>query len=272
MLPIVRDPCMSQATVIIINIISADSQTPPRISSEADLHLPRILCLHGGGTNPWIFRTQCRSISASLKGHFRLIFAEAPFIAVPGPDVESVYAEWGPFRSWVRPDTAGRMPVCWGPGSVDVEAIDLAISNAIEADDRAGATGRVAGLLGFSQGAKMAACLLFRQQEENARQNKPMDTTPKVEYRFAVLLAGRGPLVALDNPGRDDILRLPTIHVHGTRDPGLHLHRELLHHHCAKGSAKLIEWNGNHRVPINARDVMPIVDAILDTARTIWLM
>lgn len=69
-----------------------------------------------------------------------------------------------------------------------------------------------------------------------------------MRFRFAVLMAGRGPLVSLRpdgrvEPGLDDaaqiievsspvkgrrgeyVLRLPTVHVHGVRDPELELHR-----------------------------------------------
>lgn len=53
------------------------------------LHLPRILCLHGGGTNAKIFHAQCRVLRAELKGIFRLCFAEAPFPSKPGPVSES---------------------------------------------------------------------------------------------------------------------------------------------------------------------------------------
>jgi hypothetical protein len=55
------------------------------IHEEATLYLPRILCLHGGGTNAKIFRAQCRVLRAELGSKFRLCFAEAPFSSQPGP-------------------------------------------------------------------------------------------------------------------------------------------------------------------------------------------
>ncbi|GIJ99633.1 hypothetical protein Aspvir_003634 [Aspergillus viridinutans] len=262
--------------MITITSESSPGTHESTVQPDPGLHLPRILCLHGGGSNARIFRAQCRSLSLQLEERFRLIFADAPFLSGPGPDVESVYAEWGPFRSWVRPTAGGSMSVTWGPGTVDVEAVDKAISNAVLADDSAGATGPIVGLLGFSQGAKMAACLLLRQQQENARRNGPNNRTiTNTAYRFAVLLAGRGPLVALDNARKDVVnggppslqLRLPTIHVHGTRDPGLAIHRELLHRDCVKDTARVIEWDGGHRVLIKTKDVALVVDAILQTAR-----
>ncbi|CAG8888046.1 unnamed protein product [Penicillium egyptiacum] len=51
------------------------------------LHLPRILCLHGGGSNAHIFKTQCRVVSRMLEPYLRFAYAEAPLDSMPGPDV-----------------------------------------------------------------------------------------------------------------------------------------------------------------------------------------
>ncbi|KAL2018151.1 hypothetical protein VTK56DRAFT_1227 [Thermocarpiscus australiensis] len=260
--------------------MAANITTPER--PDSTLHLRRILCLHGGGTNARIFRAQCRSLRARLSAHFRLVFADAPFFSGPGPDVESVYAEWGPFRSWMRPQP-GTGPRGWGQGAVlDFEAVDEALVAAMREDDWLGASGRWVGLLGFSQGARLAGCLLLRQQlqqqqqeeEEEARDSwlhasslQPERERPLSAFRFnfAVLMAGRGPLATdTENPV---LLRLPTVHVHGTLDAGLVTHRQLLHCCCAEGSARLVEWCGDHRVPIKSEDVAPVVEAMLDVAR-----
>ncbi|KAH1947450.1 hypothetical protein KXV44_007533 [Aspergillus fumigatus] len=73
------------------------------MNDTATLHLPRLLCLHGGGTNARIFRMQCRVLEKHLGRTFRLVYAQGPFTVVqPGPDVTSVYKDYGPFRSWLR--------------------------------------------------------------------------------------------------------------------------------------------------------------------------
>jgi predicted esterase len=51
------------------------------------------------------------------------------------------------------------------------------------------------GLLGFSQGAKIYASLLFQQQVVTEKMG--IDQA-KTNYRFAILLAGRGPVVSLE--------------------------------------------------------------------------
>jgi predicted esterase len=261
-------------------------------TADPTLHLPRILCLHGGGTNSRIFRAQCRIIRRHLETSFRLVFPDAPYISEPGPDVTSVYADWGPFRSWMKPQpgAAANNPFSTPLSRVDdvvmpiheidaaevIQAINTSLATAMQADDAAGATGEWCGLLGFSQGAKMAASLLLREQDRmelaGLTYQSILASNPEPRFRFAVLLAGRGPLVTLDQESQaffgqeklvqEPILRLPTVHVHGLLDEGIAMHRELQHRCCTKESTILVEWDGNHRVPIKAGDVALVVTAL----------
>ncbi|GAB1201370.1 hypothetical protein APSETT444_010762 [Aspergillus pseudonomiae] len=252
---------------------------------DSALHLPRILCLHGGGTNARIFRMQCRVLERLLRPHFRLVFAEAPLPARPGPDVTSVYKDYEPFKAWlrVRPEDPAE-------DAYDiVRKIEDSIAAARRADDCQGATGDWVGLLGFSQGAHLAAGILATQQE--LRRRNELDETWPV-FRFAVLLAGRGPLrwlrpdlpmprgfvdaaqcttggeplVSMDLL-QDTRLQILTVHVHGLTDPGLELHRRLLYQYCDSRTATLVEWSGNHRVPIKFRDAASVVEQILCVAQ-----
>lgn len=251
---------------------------------DLTLDLPRILCLHGGGVNAKVFRQQSRGLIKQLKSHFRLVFADGPFFCKPGPGIVPVYENHGPFRRWMR----------WLPEQPECDArtaakrIDRQIKQAMDEDDEQGATGEWVGLLGFSQGAKLAASMLFMQQKRAELLGENMAGS---NFRFAVIMAGRAPLVTFDtqlvmSPGladlaeisvespeeglggkRDHLLRLPTVHVHGRQDQGLHLHRRLLDQYCEPGSARLVEWDGNHRIPFKPKDVALIVDQILDVSR-----
>jgi predicted esterase len=253
--------------------------------------LPRILCLHGGGVNAAIYKVQSRALIRHLQHSFRLVWADGPFLCEPHPDVIEVYGSYAPFRRWLR----------WLPEHAEIGAescideIGYALRTAMEDDDRDGGTGEWVGLMGFSQGAKLSASLLFEQQarEEGAQKARhlvaPGSAMPNIAWRFGILLAGRAPLSnlnpliisseALVSAGGlsegfqfckevDDgaILRKPTLHVHGTADPGLHLHRKLLDDYCERGSATLVEWDGAHRIAIKTKDVNRIVDAIYDIA------
>lgn len=244
-------------------------------NDDPTLHLPRILCLHGGGTNARIFRMQCRMLDRALRPSFRLVDAEAPFTAQPGPDVTSVYKNHGPFKAWlrIRPDDPVR------DARDVVDHIDASIAAAMFDDDQRGGSGEWVGLLGFSQGAKLAASILYSQQKGCIRTN----------YRFALLLAGRGPLVWL-HPGTptppglvdaaqptlslrepdtavESVLQVPTIHVHGLKDPGLEQHRKLLYKCNDPDAATVVEWNGGHRVPVSRQDVNSIVEHVLRIAQ-----
>ncbi|TKA74663.1 hypothetical protein B0A49_05657, partial [Cryomyces minteri] len=152
--------------------------TPPQ-----DLSLPRILCLHGGGVTGDVFKAQARALIKALPT-FRLIFADGPFYCDPGPGIVPVYEDWGPFRRWLR----------WLPEHQEIdddsaiEEVQYAIKTCKDADH---GKGPWVGLLGFSQGAKLAASLLYEQQIQMEKLGKA-DT----DYKFAVLLAGRSPLVS----------------------------------------------------------------------------
>ncbi|KAI1819925.1 serine hydrolase FSH [Xylaria intraflava] len=260
--------------------------------ADTGMHKPRILCLHGGGTNARIFRAQCRVLSRFLEPYFRLAYAEAPYLSAPGPDVVSVYAAEGPFKRWLR----------WLPshepidGKQAVSDIDAAIKAAMEEDDSKGADGPWVGLLGFSQGAKLAASLLFRQQQRALRRAKGeqngADDGIYDGWKFAVVLAGRSPLVNLE-PGvfkssclsdpseiglsekpdlmevarGDHILRLPSVHVHGSADPGLSLHQELFEQYTDPECTRLVQWDGAHRIVLKSTDVQPVVDATVEMAK-----
>ncbi|KFA68960.1 hypothetical protein S40285_07009 [Stachybotrys chlorohalonatus IBT 40285] len=255
-------------------------------SDDTTRHLPRILCLHGGGTNARIFRMQCRVLKKQLASSFRLVFAEAPFLSEAGPDVVSVYRDYGPFKRWLR----------WLPTHPPLKAddviaaVDQSLDVAMCEDDEQGATGDWVAILGFSQGAKVAASILLRQQMINQGFGTRKSTT---NFKFAILIAGRGPLVMME-PGLavpstalidasqnslhsmpneqipfwgPHILSIPTIHVHGLRDVNINLHRQLLERYCDPMSAVLVEWDGEHRVPIKAKDVTAITDEIYRVAR-----
>lgn len=171
-----------------------------------------------------------------------------------------------------------------------VNEIDQALEEAMDEDDDLGATGEWVAVLGFSQGAKVAASLLYRQQ---VREEYLGPNAPNTNFRFGILLAGRAPLVCLDprvalNPPLadasqmtdiplgsqqraseqgDHILRIPTIHMHGRRDKGIALHRQLFEEFCDPYTRRLVEWDGEHRLPLKFKDVALVVHEMRELAR-----
>lgn len=247
------------------------------MTSTSPLSLPRLLCLHGGGVNAPIFRTQFRSFLPLLSSKFRLVFLDAPFLCAEGVGVLPVYADCGPYRRWFR----------WLESHEEISDEEVwgeirgVLKSGMDADE---GTGEWVGVLGFSQGAKLAASLLYERQ-------LALDSGTEGEgtkWQFAVMMAGRAPLVSLSEASKDFTwmqgagglvegvdkesirerpemrLRLPTLHVHGLKDEGLSLHRTLVEDYCAPGSAALVEWDGPHRIPIKKTDVDRVVKAILE--------
>ncbi|KAL9561595.1 hypothetical protein ACKAV7_014151 [Fusarium commune] len=217
---------------------SCSSRHIDSILPDESLFLPRLLCLHGGGTNALIFHAQCRAIRARLDKTFRFVFIDAPYFSHPGPDVESVYAEWIPFRSWKRPGYVFDNDSAQFSFTDDeeIEKIDKCLATGMRKDDEAGGRGPWVGLLGFSQGANMAASLLRRQQtwKQDANLGALTATVLEANFRFAVLLAGCGPLLWMRSDVTGDELEhekherlyLPTLHVHGLRDKRIAKHRD----------------------------------------------
>jgi predicted esterase len=258
-------------------MVSQAGQTPSLASSDQTLHHPRILCLHGGGSNGDIFRAQARVLIRNLPD-FRLVFANAPFECAPGPGIVPVYKDWGPFRRWLR----------WLPEHIEIDdelAAEEVLYNIDVCKRRDAGDGPWVGMIGFSQGAKLAASLLYDQQIRTEKEGKVSTTN----YKFAALLAGRSPLVSfsehskhpalasagaggmceeISNPySSPHVLSLPTIHVHGLNDDGLFLHRKMLEQYHDKKSVTVIEWDGTHRVPIKNKDVERITKEIYRVAR-----
>ncbi|KAI2632985.1 serine hydrolase FSH [Hypomontagnella submonticulosa] len=244
--------------------------------SDPSLHYPRILCLHGGGVNSRIFRIACRVLESQLADCARLVYADAPFFAPPGPLITGSFTEWGPFRSWLPPALGvgpgkgqGVERIDEDPTDVElvVEKIEQSLRSAMEGDDRAGGAGPWVALLGFSQGAKIAASLILRQEHE------PVLSTSLPAFHFGVLIAGPAPLVWLlsspDHPmpqrsSPKSILRTPTIHVHGTHDSVLSSPHEWIYQSCSPDSRKLLEWDGDHFVPTRTEDVAAVVVMITE--------
>lgn len=220
----------------------------------------------------------------ALRSSFRFCFVEAPYAAHPGPDVVRFFSHMAPFKAWLCPQHS----------ETDRRRVEMtsilcsAIENAMLRDDESGADGEWVGVLGFSQGAKMAASLLYTQQyqmEVLSREN------PWPHFKFGILLAGRAPMIWMDpgagvpagladattSPATAQLpklpsiplgrrLRTPTLHVHGLADPGLEYHRELLHGNCDQKYTRLFEWEGGHSVPSKPADTRALAEQIIAVA------
>ncbi|KFH48573.1 Rhodanese-like domain-containing protein-like protein [Hapsidospora chrysogenum ATCC 11550] len=242
---------------------------------NASLPLPRILCLHGGGTSANIFKLQCRGIIKRLGSTFRFVFVDGPWRSQPHPAIVPFFGDEGPFYRWMRWD---------GEHEQDEDAENKVLSTCLRAMDEDRGTGPWVGILGFSQGAKIAASILWAQEKIHGGEGP---------FRFGVIMAGRAPIVRLDPEGKvgavpytadisqmssdvtdwaqdnrgEHAISIPTLHVHGTQDPAMDLHQLMSRNYCKDGTATVIEWEGGHRLPIRTDDVEAVAKRMLQLAR-----
>ncbi|KAL4984145.1 hypothetical protein BDW68DRAFT_190720 [Aspergillus falconensis] len=189
--------------------------------SDPTLHLPRILCLHGGGVTAKVFRLQSRTLIKQLQPHFRLCFADGLFLSEPGPCMIPTYQHYAPFHEII-------------------DELDRSIEAAIAADDAKGATGDW-----------VCASVLYREQ---IRAEKLSAQQAGSQFRSAVLLAARPPLVSLDtelltSPALAEASEITTSGFQNYQVPERRISRPIIHW-CEKGTARIVEWDGDHRVPV----------------------
>ena len=219
---------------------------------KQDPNLPRILCLHGGGTSALIFKIQTRRLQYSLRDKFHFVFVDAPFESGPGPGVLPVFADCGPYYQWIYPPN----PL------LGQKRVRQVLREAIKSDE-----GKFVGLLGFSQGGKQTAGLLA--DLENG------EDTHLPKWQFGVCLCASYPPNSLEyarkqtageewkgesdnhgeirEPEAHEIIHVPSVHVRGLDDPHLEKGRRLLKF-FDKETVVSFEFKISHHLPGAAGD------------------
>jgi predicted esterase len=209
---------------------------------------PAILCLHGGGTNATIFSVQTIRIRRVLDSQFEFVFLDAPFESGPGPGVLPVFEGCDPYFKWLSELRQVEKP------DKTRDLLEDCFKKQRQKDGRG-----FVGVLGFSQGARVAAGLLLEQQ---LRKPKLGDGEG---LSFGVFMNGTcPPLISrfsdLERKGQIDF---PTLSVIGTQDPWREDGRRLYSEHCDRDQAVLLEFDIGHRLPILEQDTAKIVAEIL---------
>lgn len=225
--------------------------------------LPAILCLHGGGTSAEIFEIQTRRIQNALRGKFQFVFINGPFVAPPGPGVLPFFEGFGPYYSWRK------------EGQNSARSHEL-LRRVMEEQARK-PSGPFCGVMGFSQGAGMAAGLILSQQEEvdeeaddEAAEDDGDDgfASPRIDLRlrFGVFFNGvAAPILAQPaTPGlAHQKIRLPTVHVHGNLDPWRESGEILLAENFEEATARVMESQVGHQLPVLKEETLRVADMIL---------
>ncbi|KAI9751184.1 MAG: hypothetical protein M4579_006163 [Chaenotheca gracillima] len=220
--------------------------------------LPRILCLHGSGSNAEIFKCQTRLIRHQLRGSFEFVFVDGPFLSDPGPGILPTFAEDGPFFQWAAKHS----------GQDETRAVQHVLGNVAQQPG----SERFVGLLGFSQGTRVVAGVLRAQQRGALK----LGGRRPVQFRFGVLCMGGGracfpmELVSPTAPAakvvdrEDALIQMPTLHVHGLTDPIYPKSKELVVQFFAPQSATVLEVDAGHHLPRRTQDVACVCRQILE--------
>ncbi|KAL0930187.1 phospholipase carboxylesterase [Colletotrichum truncatum] len=213
-----------------------------------------ILCVHGGGASPDIFRFQLATFRAALKNEFEFVYAAGPHKAIPGPDVLPFFAGMKEFYSWFRREATST--------DEEVEVFNVSIKASVEKWERTNPHSKIVGVLGFSQGGLASTMLLWEQQMGL------LPWLPKLE--FGVLICSAYSEVEAEymrensNLGGDAIQKIsvPSLHVHGSQDCNLGQARDTLATHYSADSARVINFEGAHHVPQKWEDIEKMANAI----------
>lgn len=209
---------------------------------------PLIICLHGSGSSAAIFHAQARRICSKLGSQFNFLFIDAPFQGPAGPGILPFFEDAGPYYYWFTND---------GHDEQSREAEWNAILSTLEGflEGHGYRTTDVKGVMGFSQGALVSSLLL-----KQAKVQRDMHWSA---LAYGILLCGGGGELGISKVGH---LNVPSVHLHGLRDPYLVNGRRLLK--CYNpATATVVTHNAGHQMPTATDDVKRLADAIAQVSR-----
>ncbi|KAF7594565.1 hypothetical protein BBP40_008832 [Aspergillus hancockii] len=230
--------------------------------------LPRIACFHGGGSNGSIYHVQCSQLARLLQDDFELVFFDGPFESGPGPGVLPAFRDNKPYRSWFKKGEKG-FDLADGSG-YDISGRD-GVERVWGLMQAAGPGGEWVAAMGFSQGSRIVGGLLLDQQRRTAAGE--LGSYPNLKLKFGVLCMGGGaPMVSeighrMADPESTEVIRIPTLHVHGLKDMFLGLGQHQYATHYDPHTAKLYEVDYHHAMPWVKHEVEGLADRIREIHR-----
>jgi hypothetical protein len=232
-----------------------------------------LLCIHGAGTSGAIFRVQIAKLSAALRHEFDFVYVTAPHSTSPGPGVIPFFASMGPFYSWFR-DTDESI-------SHRLDAIYKPIQQKVGDWQLANPNSRIVGMLAFSEGALVAAVMLWQQQ----RRMGQVSWLPDIHFTTFICCfyreevtkwmreqiqepQGTGAIVEEDIE-KEMKINIPTLHLLGKQDFVLSRAKMLIETHYTTTFATVMEFDGQHAPPSKREDIEKAAALILESARSI---
>jgi predicted esterase len=189
-------------------------------------------------------------IQRLLCNTFKLIFLEGPLITTAGAGILPVFEGCDPFHRWFRPGKDDNMLPPQTKAQVERALKYLA------AEHKSGVLGKVVGFMGFSQGAKLGAGLLWEQMMKGAESGW--------DFKFGVMCnAIAPPMCEIKEEDKVRRITVPTLHVVGEEDPWRDSSRKLYNEYFDRELSSKFEFPVSHRLPTSEEETKKITDEIL---------
>ncbi|KAN0120381.1 Serine hydrolase FSH [Hyaloscypha variabilis] len=213
------------------------------------MSLPAILCLHGSGVNGQVFKFQTSALQRLLSKTFDFVFLDAPFVREAGDGVLPFFDGCEPFFRWKSKSDDN----IFSHEEIEPEVRKL-IEKTLKSRDN------WVGILGFSQGGRLAAGLLVEQERR-----EELGESDGEGFKFGVFLMTPSPPMSelVYEAGGVEKLQIPSVNVVGKQDKWYESSRKLHKEYFEEGTAKLVEFDMGHRVPSEPADVMGVAREIL---------
>ncbi|KAI9736148.1 MAG: hypothetical protein M1834_001032 [Cirrosporium novae-zelandiae] len=210
----------------------------------------KFLCLHGAGTSAKVFEIQTAALRLELArdGLSTFEFLDGEFSSRPAPGIGDLFE--GPYYSFY--------PFLYKTDGLPRETVAEAhalVQEVIEDE------GPFDGIIGFSQGAALAASILIHHAQEH-----PLDP-PYALFRCAIFICGSRPFnyegtrVFDPKEGHKGLIRIPTTHIVGAKD-GYLCEGKALYELCDKANATLVMHSEGHMIPADIKTTRMLADAV----------
>jgi hypothetical protein len=234
---------------------------------------PTLLTFHGSGSNATIHTVQLARLMRFIKPHFNVLSLDAPFPSNAGPGVLPFFEGCGPYKRWLHSSvTIEDMRTGNSTNEMDAEVEDL-VKDAVAKVRMEG--GRIAGVVGFSQGTKVVAGLLKGAEIRRALQERGEDvsTLDWLDFSFGLSVCGSYP-PPLFPPSVTSALRssslppseqaallearisTPAFHVQGVQDQWHWAGQGLIDkwYEVAEGKSEVRAWEMGHHYPVKPEE------------------
>lgn len=233
---------------------------PPKLQQD----LPKIICIHGRGTNGAIFHLQSHRVVQALQHKFCFIFVDAPFSSPAGPGVLPAFADLGPFLRWHWDDNGLDMfDITHEEMEKERDQVRALLARSLEDEE-------VVGVMAFSEGTRVATGLLLDGNGLGSR------------LKFAILFSPMIPALLLDgDSGKKNeaavssrlvtpkqVLEIPSIHFQGSHDPWSADGAKLKETYYAAGLARIVKFTGGHQVPAGSKEAAEVAAWVAEVFKT----